>query len=163
MADERVRERQPVLAADALIRRVEAFEVAAQAKQVLWMILAARRPVQRIDRNDAAATERLGPLDREIGGGLPLELVLRLELDARDHGAVDVPASPEGDRGFERFDPALVADEAVLARADLREQRLRPHLEVETGVLHELFAVERLERVGRQRARAERHRDALVV
>src|SRR6478609_7509324 len=59
--------------------------------------------------------------------------------------------------------PAAVADVAVLAGTHLREQRLRPHLEVEADVLHQSLGMELLDDVIGQRTGTECHRDAALV
>ena len=89
--------------------------------------------------------------------------MLGLELDAGHHRRIDVAAAPVAHCRFQRFDPALVAHIAVLARADLGEQGLRPHLEIEAGVLHQTLGVELRDHVVGNRARSQGHRDAARV
>ncbi len=89
--------------------------------------------------------------------------MLGVEFDARDHRRVHAAAAEHSHRRLERFDPAAVAHVAVLAGAHLGEQRLRPHLEVEAHEVDEFLALELLDLVVGNRARAERHRYAIAV
>src|SRR5512143_736629 len=156
VAHERFRDRQAVTSADLLIARAERLEIAANARVVVGALPAADGPYQRIDRDDPAPAEVFGALERDAGGFLPLEPVLGLELDAGDHRRVDVAAAEVANGGLERLDPAAVADVAVLAGTHLREQRLRPDLEIEADVLHQPLGVELRDEVVGDRAGAER-------
>src|SRR5689334_14534903 len=116
---------------------------------VIGTIAPARGPHKRINRDDAATTEIFGALECDARRLFPFEPVLGLELDAGDHCRIDVAASPVTHRSLERVDPAAISDVTVFPRANLREQLLRPHLEVEANVLHELFGVELFDHVVR--------------
>ena len=163
MAHEALGDGEAVAPADFPVAAAQTLEVAVDALVIVRPVASAGWPHQRVDRNDAAAAEVLGSLERDSRRLLPFEPVLRLEFDAGDHRGIHVAAAPETHGGFERLDPAVIADVAVLARTDLGEQRFGPHLEVEADELHQVLGVELLDEIVGDGAAAERHRDAARV
>src|SRR4029453_16302285 len=163
MAHEGVRDRQVWTHPYRLVPGAQRFEIVPDARVVVGPLAAAHRPDQRIDRDDAATAEVLGALERDARGFLPFQAGFRFESHAGHHGRVDVAAAPVAHGGLERLHPAVVADIPVLPGAHFREQRLRPDLEIETNVLHQLLGVELGNEIIGDRPGAQRDRDPARV
>src|SRR5678809_337528 len=109
MTHEAVPDRQAMTLAQRVIGAIQTLEVGAQSRVVVRMIATAERPVNGVDGNDPARAQIVCTLYRKHRRLFPVELVLGLELDARDHCRIDVAPTPQRDRTLERFDPARVA------------------------------------------------------